>query len=157
MYSINTNYVTYLLHFSIFWLSKRCILNMSNINLVINNWIIHIGTSWEWGHPQNSIAFSNVSRDENDPSVWDMYSIYANYITYLQNISSFWLIDTGTSWELGRPQNNIWRFQKLSHLAYVISIDINYYIIYLEYFYRFWLSETCILIMWNTHLVINNN
>ena len=45
MYFIEINYITYLEYFDNLWLSLTCTLNMSNINLVINNLIIHRGTS----------------------------------------------------------------------------------------------------------------
>ena len=59
MYSV-FNYISYLEYFYIFGLSQIDILNMPNINLIINNWTIHRGTSWERGHPRNGTLRSQA-------------------------------------------------------------------------------------------------
>ena len=72
VYSVVISFLDYLY---IFGLSQTGTLNMPNINLVINNWTIHWGTSWDWGHPPNGIQRSQASPVLKMPPPLSMKSI----------------------------------------------------------------------------------
>ena len=83
---------------------------MPNINMVINNWTIHRGTSWERGHPQNGILHSQVSPvliiPPPPPPLADLFPLI-NFITYLQYISRLDRLKMHTIHRKHAPVNQI--------------------------------------------------
>ena len=62
------------------------------------------------------IAFSNIPRSENAPSPNHIYSLFVNYITYLEHFSMFWLSQTWIS--------NMWNIYLVVKKASSIHISI---------------------------------